>query len=228
MPEARRYRLVTFDVYTALFDIEASLTPAVATALGSRPEPLTFVRDWRRKQMEYVLISNSLEQARLSFESITRRALDDTLARANRDIPESTRADMVKAWRTLQPWPEASEALSAVKARGAAIGLLSNGDQSMLEALLPRLPPVVEYVFSTEQAGHYKPHPSVYALPLARLRLTASELLHVAGSVTDVLGTKAAGLPCVWSNRRREPLLDPNLAPDHEVPDLSRVPALLD
>jgi 2-haloacid dehalogenase len=221
-------RLITFDVYTALFDIEGSLIPPVAMALGAQPEPLTFVRDWRRKQMEYVLISNSLQQARLSFESITRRALDDTLARANRDLRESTRTDLVHAWRTLQPWPEASEVLSAVKARGVAVGLLSNGDQGMLEALLPRLPPVIEHVFSSEQAGHYKPHPSVYALPLSRLRLTARDMLHVAGSVTDVLGTKAAGLPCVWSNRRREPLLDPSLAPDHEVPDLTHVPPLLD
>ena len=223
-----RYQLITFDVYSALFDIEGSLAPLVATALGREGDALRFVRDWRRKQMEYVLISNSLQQARLSFESITRRALDDTLARAKRDLSEATRTELVHAWRTLQPWPEASGVLSSVKEGGFAIGLLSNGDQGMLEALLPRLPPVIEHVFSSEQAGHYKPHPSVYALPLTQLHLTANDLLHVAGSVTDVLGTKAAGLPCVWSNRRREPLLDRNLAPDDDVPDLSHVPALLD
>jgi 2-haloacid dehalogenase len=223
-----RYRLITFDVYTALFDIEASLAPPVAAALGHDADALRFVRDWRRKQMEYVLISNSLPQARLSFESITRRALDDTLARTNRDIADAARADLVRAWRALEPWPEAADALSAVNARGIPIGLLSNGDEDMLKALLVRLPPVITHVFSSEEAGHYKPHPSVYALPLTRLQLGAGDLLHVAGSVTDVLGAKAAGLTCVWSNRRREPLLDPGLPADHEMPDLSRLPALLD
>src|SRR5687767_6061664 len=121
MPERHRYQLITFDVYTALFDIEGSLTSLIGAALGRDSNPLAFVRDWRRKQMEYVLISNSLQQARLSFESITQRALDYTLARANRDISEAARANLVHAWRTLQPWPEASEVLSSVKARGFAI-----------------------------------------------------------------------------------------------------------
>ena len=51
--------LVTFDVYTALFDIEASLTLIVRAALP-HIDALTFVRAWRRKQLELALISNSL------------------------------------------------------------------------------------------------------------------------------------------------------------------------
>jgi 2-haloacid dehalogenase len=227
MPDQKRYRLITFDVYTALFDIESSLTPVVSAALGSDVDALSFVRAWRRKQMECVLISNSLQQPRLSFESITRRALDDTLARAHRDLAEAARTDLMDAWRALEPWPEAAAVLASVKARGYAVGLLSNGDRGMLQALLTRLPPVVDHVFSTEEAGYYKPHPQVYALPLRLLSLTAADVLHVAGSMADVIGTKAAGLPCAWSNRLGEPLLDGRYPPDYEMPDLGRLLEIL-
>jgi 2-haloacid dehalogenase len=224
----KRFQLVTFDVYTALFDIEGSLTPHVAAALGRDADGLAVVREWRRRQMELVLIGNSLQQARLSFDRITRLALDDTLARTRRDLPDRTRMELVRAWRMLDPWPEARDALVAARARGCAMGLLSNGDEDMLQALLLKLPVVFDHMFSSEEAGCYKPHPAVYALPLQRLALRADQVLHVAGSVTDVIGTKAAGLSCIWSNRRGEPLLDPRFAPDHEVAHLGGVPALLE
>lgn len=214
------YRLITFDVYTALFDIESSLTPLVVDKIQSAPDALSFVRAWRRKQLEYALISNSLAGRRISFETITRRALHDTLTRASQHLDDASRDSLLDAWLHLQPWPEAADVLGTLKARGYILGLLSNGDTAMLHALLKKLPPVIDHVFSSEQAGYYKPHPSVYALPVESLRLTANEILHVAGSPTDVLGTKAAGLVCAWSNREHQPHLDPTYLTDYEMEDL--------
>ncbi|MCC7415920.1 MAG: haloacid dehalogenase type II [Acidobacteria bacterium] len=218
--------LVTFDVYTALFDIEGSLTPWVREAVGGA-DALDFVRRWRRKQMEWLLISNALARPRPSFAWVTRRALDDTLARADRSIADPARASLVAAWNALEPWPEAAAALQRVKERGCPIGLLSNGDEAMQRALLIRLPDVVDHVFSSEHAGRYKPHPAVYALPTERLRLRASAILHVAGSPADVIGAKAAGLQCAWSNRRGEPIPDPQHPPDWQTADLSTVPDVI-
>ena len=42
MTQNVRYQLVTFDVYTALFDIENSLAPSVSQVL--HPDGLNFVR----------------------------------------------------------------------------------------------------------------------------------------------------------------------------------------
>ena len=221
MTQPKHYQLITFDVYTALFDIDSSLTPAVSEMLDL--DGLTFVRAWRRKQMEYALISNSLEQGRISFELITRRALADTLVRCHVTLSESSQTDLLNAWQTLQPWPEAASAMDSIKARGYTLGVLSNGDRKMLETLIKRLPPVIEHIFSSEQAGYYKPHPSVYALPLQTLSLAADQVLHVAGSATDALGTKAAGLNCAWSNRNHEPLIDPTYTVDFDMPDLSQL-----
>lgn len=227
MPEIDRYRLITFDVYTALFDVESSLTPVVKKVLGTNLDSLAFVRAWRRKQLEYALISNSLHQMRIPFELITRRALDDTLTRANVRPDETSRMHLVESWEDLQPWPEAPSVLEALKARGYSLALLSNGDASMLQALRKKLPGVIDHVFSSEQAGYYKPHPSVYALPLESSGLTAQEVLHVAGSPTDVLGTKAAGLSCAWSNRQHQPVLDKDYQADYEFSDLNQLREIL-
>jgi 2-haloacid dehalogenase len=188
---------------------------------------LEFVRTWRRKQLEYVLISNSLQQGRVSFAVITRRALDYTLSQKQIEATERVRQELVAAWDELRLWPEAGHVLTEMKARGYRIGLLSNGDDSMLRALAARLPVPCDDVFSSEQAGCYKPHPSVYGLPLRALRLAAEQILHVAGSPTDVMGAKAAGLRCAWSNRQRDRVLDVRCGADHEFDDLRGLLAVL-
>lgn len=222
------YRLITFDVYTALFDIENSLTPLVHESIHGLADALSFVRAWRRKQLEYALISNSLGPARIPFETITQRSLDDTLTRSHLELDETKRTLLLEAWLNLQPWPEAHNALNTLKARGYILGLLSNGDTGALHRLSMKLPPVIDHIFSSEQAGYYKPHPSVYTLPLQSLHLKANELLHVAGSPTDVLGTKAAGLPCAWSNREQQPYLDTSYVADYEMRGLSDLPDFLE
>ena len=216
------YQLITFDVYTALFDIESSLTPSVRATLDL-PDALTFVRAWRRKQLELALISNSLARGRMPFEQITHLALSDTLQRAQLHPSSAEIETLTACWLTLQPWDEAAQVLTSLHARGYTLGLLSNGDTAQLHALARQLPPVFTHIFSTEQAGYYKPHPSVYALPLRALNLRPDEVLHVAGSATDALGTKSAGLACAWSNRNHDPHIDPNLRVDYEMPNLSQL-----
>jgi 2-haloacid dehalogenase len=220
MPGTSRYRLITFDVYTALFDIEGSLLPLVGQVLDPHADSLGFVRLWRKTQLEYALISNSLGGERVPFQTITRRALEYTLTQMQADVTETAREHLMMAWQKLALWPEAEEVLTALKARGYLIGLLSNGDEMKLQALAARLPIVCDHIFSSEQAGVYKPHPGVYALPLKALGLSPEEVLHVAGSRTDVMGAKAAGLRCAWSNRGGDKVFDPTYSADYEFENL--------
>jgi 2-haloacid dehalogenase len=124
------------------------------------------------------------------------------------------------AWQKLEWWPDVEEVLTTLKARGYLIGLLSNGDEAMLQALAARLPVACDHIFSSEEAGVYKPHPDIYALPLRRLGLTAEEVLHVAGSRIDAMGAKAAGLRCAWSNRQGDKVYDVAYSADYEFENL--------
>lgn len=213
------YRLITFDVYSALVDLDGSLVPRIEPHVGEWTTARTVLGVWRRKQLEGALISNSLGRGHVPFVELTRRALDYAVGRSGVRIGAGERDELVAAWTRLSLWPEAEEVIGELKARGHPIAVLSNGDEAMLRSLLEgRL--AFDHVFAADQAGVYKPDPAIYRLPLGALGLRADEVLHVAGSATDTMGAKAAGLACAWSNRDGDRLLDPALRPDFEMRDL--------
>lgn len=220
--------LVTFDVYMALLDIEGSLSPVVGKSLDlSQDAAMSFVRTWRSKQMERAAISNSLDGPRTSFRDATAMGLDYVAARSGIEISRDTRDGLILAWDSLKPWPEANDAVAAVKKAGCQAAILSNGDQDMLEAVARNFPAGFDHILSSETAGKYKPHPAVYNLPTAVLGIAISDVLHVAGSANDVLGAVAAGLRCVWSNRHGDVLLDPAYPPIKILRDLREVADLI-
>lgn len=221
-------KLVTFDVYMALLDIEGSLVPIVADRLNMPVDKATnFVRTWRAKQMERAATSNSLGKERTSFRDATGMALDYVAGRSSVDMLPETREALIKAWDELNPWPEANEAVGAVKAKGFMTAILSNGDQAMLEAVARNFSSGFDHILSSETAGKYKPHPAVYDLPSTVLGIEKKDVLHIAGSPNDVLGCIAAGVACVWSNRHGDILLDPAYPATAVLSDLSGVPDLL-
>lgn len=227
MPDAERgFALVTFDVYAALFDFAGSLRAPVADALGPSAPVDDLIATWRGAQLALAQASNSLAGPRIAFRDATRLGLDHALAKHGRSASTTARAALVAAWDAIEPWPEAGAALEQLKAAGRTIALLSNGDRDMLDALAARLPVAMDHVFSSQEAGVYKPHPDIYALPLRRLGLAPAQVLHVAGSAMDVLGAKRAGLACAWSNRRGEPPLVAADRPDHTIADLSGLAAI--
>ena len=128
-------KLVTFDVYIALLDIEGSLVPVVRETLGlSEEEAVPFVRTWRAKQMERAASSNSLERERTRFRDATRMGLDYVAGRAGIEIDNATHDALVFAWDRMNPWSEADGVVAAVKAKGCATAILSNGDHALRAA----------------------------------------------------------------------------------------------
>ena len=219
-----RPKLVTFDVYMALLDIQGSLVPVVSDELNLEANDANaFVQLWRAKQMERAAISNSLDRGRTSFRAATEMALDYVAGRHGLEIEPDKRKRLVMAWDTMRPWPEANEVIATIKAKGIPTAILSNGDQDMLEAVARSFPASFDHILSSETAEKYKPHPSVYDLPTTILGVAKSDVLHVAGSTNDVLGTIAAGMRCVWSNRHGDLLLDPSFEPEATLDDLTGV-----
>lgn len=219
-----RPKLVTFDVYMALLDIEGSLVAIVSDELGLEPNRARpFVQLWRAKQMERAAISNSLDKERTSFRAATAMALDYVAGRQGVAIDADKHHRLVMAWDMMRPWPEANDVIAAIKTKGIETAILSNGDQDMLEAVARLFPAGFNHVLSSETAGKYKPHPSVYDLPTTVLGVAKTDVLHVAGSANDVLGTISAGMRCVWSNRHGDLLLDPAYAPEAVLDNLSGV-----
>jgi len=129
----------------------------------------------------------------------------------------------MEIWTTFRAWPEAKTILHKVKEKGYDIAMLSNGDQDMLYPLQKSSGITFDYIFSGDMAGCYKPSQGIYELPCRKLKIKREEMFHVAGSMFDVMGAKAAGCICAWTNRHGEILLDERYRPDYEFRDLSEL-----
>ena len=209
-----RVALVTFDVYSALFDIAGSLTGRLREAAGlDEARAAQAFQLWRAKQLERAALSNSLSLVRTSFRECTRQALGYVERRFGLALSVASRQELVMAWDRLSPWPEAPRVLETLASRGYPLALLSNGDRDMLQALATSLAVPFAHIYSSEDAGTYKPHPAMYELPMRTPGLARAALLHVAGAAGDALGATAAGVQCYWSNRTVDVLLDPAYAP---------------
>ena len=95
----------------------------------------------------------------------------------------------------------------------------------MLEAIAAQLDTPFDHIFSSEQCGLYKPHPSVYGIPGRTLGV--ENYLHVAGSANDVVGARAAGVSCYWSNRQGDRVALPDYAANYQGSDLTGILAII-
>ena len=222
-------RAVTFDVYSAMFDTVGGLARALSAFFRGRDstaDAAATARAWRRAQMDYLLLANSLDREPASNRAAIEASVRHTL-RAYAPPPSRAETDaLVAAWEDLPAWPEAAEVLADVRRRPPALGVLSNGDYGMLDALMRTFPVRFDRIVSVE-GGKFKPHPSVYRKALTEMNVRSDELLHVAGSPSDAVGATAAGIRTIWINRAGDAVLDPRLAPAHQSPDLRGVLALL-
>jgi len=218
------YRLITFDMYSALLDIEGSAVPQVEAVLNcSKEECLVFFRLWRNRQWDYVLLSSVMGKGFLSYHEITSLALVYTEKKMGIPLGEIQRQSLMDIWLNFKAWPEAKETIDGLKAKGYQVAMLSNGDEEMLRCLEASTGISFDYIFAADQARCYKPHPDIYQLPVERLGIEKSELLHVAGSLFDMMGARAAGYDCAWSNRFGEYTIDPRYQPNLETKNLQQL-----
>ncbi|MDO9201125.1 MAG: haloacid dehalogenase, partial [Hydrogenophaga sp.] len=130
-------RAVLFDAYGTLFDVYsvALLAEQLFPGQGQRLSTL-----WRDKQIEYTrLVTTSNGGAHYQpFWALTQRALAYAIkvvapaARQDWAAFEARAAQLLNQYRSLSAFPENREVLQALRARGIATGILSNGDPAML------------------------------------------------------------------------------------------------
>jgi len=226
---------LVFDAYGTLYDVQSMLAKAEALCPG-KGELVTQL--WRLKQLEYTWLRSLLQEYE-DFWEVTRAALDFALRAAGVEPEDTVRTPLMESYLHLDPHPEAREALAALGGRKLAI--LSNGTPRMLSELLANsgLDQWIETALSVDAVRAYKPHPSCYALVESALGVAKSEVLFVSSNSFDVVGAKTFGFRVAWIRRdaggaaptlygmlrgRAEEL---GHAPDHIIPALTDLPALL-
>jgi 2-haloacid dehalogenase len=150
-----------FDAYGTLFDVHAAIARHRAR-VGTDADAISQL--WRTKQLEYTWTLTSVGRYE-NFERLTALALDFALARFGISDP-ALRSALLDAYRALDAYPDARHALQALKNKGFATGILSNGSPDMLRIAVESaaLRELLDCVLSVDALGFYKPRREVYAL----------------------------------------------------------------
>jgi putative hydrolase of the HAD superfamily len=99
------------------------------------------------------------------------------------------------------PFSDVLGTLAALRARGLAIGLVTNGRTDTQAAKVERLglAPLLDAVLISESEGVRKPDRRIFERALGRLGAVPAEAWHVGDHpMADVAGAHAAGLTAVW------------------------------
>lgn len=95
------------------------------------------------------------------------------------------------------------------------------------EPILSRRYGVTSSFNTPEEAGIYKPHPSVYKIAVDSLSLAAQAICFVSPNAWDAHGASAFGLKVAWCNRYGQGHEFLPGAVDVEVSTLAEIPGIL-
>jgi 2-haloacid dehalogenase len=215
--------LYVFDAYGTLFDVHAA-AERHKDAIGPKWQQLS--QTWRAKHIEYSW-HVSLVGRRAMFWSLAERSLDYAITSVGGGVSSDVRGKLLAAYRTMDAYPEVRGVLSALKARGDTLAILSNGDADMLADAVraAQLEGVFDAVLSVVSAGIFKPSMKVYQLVIDRFGGAPADVSFQSSNRWDIAGAKAFGFTCVWINRTGALDEYPDLPPDRVVSDLRALAA---
>jgi 2-haloalkanoic acid dehalogenase type II len=206
-----RDRWATFDCYGTLIDWNGGIRGELARVFGDERADALLVR--------YHVLERELEaDGTRSYREVLTEGMRGLGAPAGE---EDALARSLPQWR---PFPEVSQALEAVRARGWTLAILSNTDRDFIDASMELIGVPFELAIVASEIGSYKPalgHWHAFEKRTGRV-----PDVHVAASLVHDIGpANELRLPSIWINRLGE---RPGPPPTRELPDLLRLPETLD
>lgn len=177
-----KYKAVLFDLLTGLLDSWTVWNRVAGSEAAGRR--------WRAAYLELTYGTGAYRP----YESLVAEAA------AGIGLSASHAAALGEQWTDIQPWEEAPEVLRKL-AENHQLGIVTNCSERLGRAAAAKLGVPFDVIVTSERAGFYKPRPEPYRLALKELGLEPGEVLFVAGSGFDLIGTGKVGLDTYWHNR---------------------------
>lgn len=227
-------RAVLFDAYGTLFDVYSVglLAEQLFPGQGARLATV-----WRDKQIEYTRLVTTSDQGAPDqphyrpFWAITQNALAfaikliEPAARSDWASYEARATQLMNQYRHLSAFPENRAVLQALKERGIATGILSNGEPEMLGIAVRSagLDGLLDHVISVDGIRKYKTHPDAYALGEAATGLPRGQIVFVSSNAWDALAATWFGYRTLWVNRQNLPFEELGTQPTRTATNLRDV-----
>src|SRR5215831_4375220 len=198
-----RPRAVLFDVYGTLFDVYSVSRRLEELFPGQGAHAAAL---WRDKQIEYTRLCSMSGRYR-PFGTLTRSALRHTCARLTLPLSAAAEQRLMDEYLHLQPFDENPTVLRDLKSRGVRAGVLSNGEPTMLDAVIANagFQALLDPVLSAHSVQRFKTDDAVYALGPQALQMPARDILFVSSNGWDAIGATWYGYTTLWVNRAHSP-----------------------
>jgi 2-haloacid dehalogenase len=209
-----------FDAYGTLFDVHAAVARH-RDEIGPQADRLSEL--WRSKQLEYTW-TRTLMGAYLDFATLTEMSLDFAAQRCGGLAP-SLRMKLLEAYRTLDAYPDVAPTLAALRAKGFATAILSNGTPALLQAAMTSagLAGLIDACLSVDEIMTYKTAPEAYRMVLERFDIRPGQVSFQSSNRWDIAGGQRFGFHTVWVNRTGQPDEYPDLPAGRIVTTLSAI-----
>ena len=188
-----------FDAYGTLFDV-FSVTALCEELFPNHGDSLA--KQWRAKQLQYSLL-RSLMGRHKDFWLVTEDALVHASKSLRLDLTEARRERLMRAYLSLEAFPDVKPGLELLKRQGLRLAILSNGEPRMLEmaAKSAGIDALLDTIISVEEIKIFKVSPRVYQLGLERLKSRRTKMGFVSSNSWDISGAGSAGLSTFWIQR---------------------------
>ncbi len=215
-------KAIVFDAYGTLYDVQ-SVADVTEDAFPGYGDIITQV--WRIKQLEYTWL-RSLMRRYEDFSVVTRESLAYTLRCLGLKYDEQAFARIMDKYLHLDLYPDALDALTAMK--DLKLAILSNGSPDMLGALVKNsgLDRMLDASISIDSKKIFKPSPDAYTLIESTLGIPPHEVLFISSNPWDVCGAKAFGLNVAWIERVTPEAMAQACAESNLVPPLTMFKAI--
>ncbi|KAL1405673.1 hypothetical protein Q8F55_009312 [Vanrija albida] len=207
---------IVFDAYGTLFDVYAVTTLAEAHFPSSGD---SLAQLWRLKQIEYTQLRTLADPERRRhykpFYEITLDALRFSARKLGLELSTAAEAELMAVYERLEAHPDVAGVLTALKARGIPLAILSNGNPAMLETMVTAngLTGIFDDILSVDTVRAYKPHPASYTLGTERYGAKASDIVFVSSNGWDAAGATWFGYNTFWCNRAGLPVEELDATP---------------
>jgi 2-haloacid dehalogenase len=226
----REIKVLVFDQYGTIVDMQKGLTEAVTPFLAAKGwpgKPGSFVTWWRRTHFENSMIDALCDRGHTPYREIGHRAVSYVMDRCGIAYTQDEVRRLVSEIERLKPFPDVVAALGALRRHGYRLAILSNGDRDMLAAAGPHIGFAFDHVISVQEAGYFKPHWMTYAKAEEIIDHDRSGILFVANHAFDCIGAKSFGMRTAFIDRRNRPFGETPHQPDLMVTDFAHLASVM-
>lgn len=199
-------RAIVFDAYGTIFDVHSLASTADRFHPG-RGADLSAL--WRVKQIDYTRLRTMSDRYE-PFSQVTRDALLSAADALGIPLDDAQAEALMSEYDRLAVFADAADALPRLKALGLPLGILSNGDPPMLDAVVANagLERLFDHLLSVDSVGRFKTAPEAYELGPKAFGFDACDILFVSSNGWDVCGATWFGYTTFWIDRTGASPLD--------------------